>query len=138
MADTADLAVHDAPRTIYLKDYIAPAYLVDVVDLHFDLDEEATVVRSRLVMRRNEAARVRECREECGSEVDVVGILDVTHHRYPEKDVLLLFYRCALRSGEVQHLQVADHAWVAPDELDAYALPPADIGVVERIRALGL
>ena len=68
----------------------------------------------------------------------MVGILDVTHHRYPEKDVLLLFYRCALRSGEVQHLQVADHAWVAPDELDAYALPPADIGVVERIRALGL
>ncbi|MDH3947982.1 MAG: aminopeptidase N [Gammaproteobacteria bacterium] len=60
MADTADLSVHDAPRTIYLKDYIPPAYLVDVVDLHFDLDEEATTVRSRLVMRRNEAAQAGE------------------------------------------------------------------------------
>ncbi len=60
MADTADVAVHDAPRTIYLKDYIPPAYLIDGVDLHFDLDEEATTVRSRLLMRRNEAAQVAE------------------------------------------------------------------------------
>ena len=57
MADTADVAVRDAPRTIFLKDYVPPAYLVDVVDLHFDLDEDATTVRSRLVMRRNEAAQ---------------------------------------------------------------------------------
>jgi len=83
-----------------------------------------------------EEALVRECREECDIEVDVVGILDVTHHRYPEKNVLLLFYRCELRSGEVRHLQVADHAWVAPGDLDEYPLPPADERVVARIRAL--
>ena len=81
-------------------------------------------------------ALVRECREECGIEVEVAEILEVTHHRYPEKEVLLLFYRCELRSGEVRHLQVADHAWVSPDALDDYPLPPADEGVVARIRAL--
>ena len=85
-----------------------------------------------------EAAVVRECREECGIEVEVTDILDVTHHRYPEKDVLLLFYRCALRSGEVEHLEVADHAWVAPSELGDYPLPPADARVVARIAALEL
>lgn len=85
-----------------------------------------------------EAAVVRECMEECGIEVEVTDVLDVTHHRYPEKDVLLLFYRCALRRGEVQHLQVADHAWVAPAELGTYPLPPADGRVVARIRALDL
>lgn len=85
-----------------------------------------------------EAAVVRECREECGIEVEVADILDVTHHRYPEKEVLLLFYRCTLRGGQVQHLQVADHAWVEPRELDAYPLPPADGRVVARIRALEL
>jgi aminopeptidase N len=75
MADTADLAVHDAPRTIYLKDYIAPAYLVDVVDLHFDLDEEATIVRSRLVMRRNEAAQAGEAALELyGSHQELLSI----------------------------------------------------------------
>ena len=59
-----------------------------------------------------EEALVRECREECGIEVAVSEILEVTHHRYPQKEVLLLFYRCELRAGEVRHLQVADHAWV--------------------------
>ena len=85
-----------------------------------------------------EDAVVRECAEECGIHVEVVGILDVTHHRYPEKDVLLLFYRCRLVAGEVQHLQVADHAWVAPSELDGFALPPADERIVRRIRSLAL
>jgi len=50
--------------------------------------------------------------------------------------VLLLFYRCELRAGEVRHLQVADHAWVAPRDLDDYPLPPADERVVTRIQAL--
>jgi 8-oxo-dGTP diphosphatase len=85
-----------------------------------------------------EEALVRECQEECGIDVDVGEILDVTHHRFPEKDVLLLFYRCGLRGGEVRHLQVADHAWVAPAELDRYPLPPADGRVVARIQALRL
>lgn len=85
-----------------------------------------------------EDAVVRECREECGIEVEVSGILDVTHHAYPEKEVLLLFYRCELCAGEVQHLQVADHAWVAPAELDDYPLPPADERVIDRIKSLDL
>ena len=85
-----------------------------------------------------EAALTRECLEECGIEIEVGEILDVTHHRYPEKDVLLLFYRCALRTGEVRNLQVAGHAWVSPDELDRYSLPPADQGVVAKIRSLRL
>jgi 8-oxo-dGTP diphosphatase len=83
-----------------------------------------------------EEALVRECREECGIEVSVGEVLDVTHHRYPEKDVLLLFYRCELRAGEVRHLQVADHAWVEPSDLGRYRLPPADHRVVERVRRL--
>lgn len=83
-----------------------------------------------------ETAIERECREECGIEVDVLDILDVTHHRYVEKDVLLLFYRCALRAGDVQHLQVADHAWVAPADLHRFPLPPADEKVVRRIQTL--
>jgi len=85
-----------------------------------------------------EAALARECLEECGIEIDVGEILDVTHHRYREKDVLLLFYRCGLRAGEVQNLQVAEHAWVSPDELDRYPLPAADLRVVAKIRSLEL
>ena len=75
MADTAEVAVQDAPRSIFLKDYVPPAYLVDVVDLHFDLDEEATTVRSRLVMRRNEAAQAGEAALVLnGSHQELLGL----------------------------------------------------------------
>jgi len=81
-----------------------------------------------------EDALVRECREECGIEIEVDDILDVTFHRYEEKDVLLLFYRCRLVSGEVQHLGVADHVFCSPADLGKYPLPPPDDGVVAKIR----
>ncbi len=41
------------PKTIYLNDYRVPDYLIDSVDLAFDLDEAATTVTSRLALRRN-------------------------------------------------------------------------------------
>ncbi len=41
------------PAAIYLKDYEPPAYLVDKVELHFDLREDDTLVHSRLHMRYN-------------------------------------------------------------------------------------
>ena len=40
-------------QTVYLKDYQPPEYLVDFVELDFNLDEQATVVRSSLSVRRN-------------------------------------------------------------------------------------
>lgn len=82
-----------------------------------------------------EHAVVRECREEIAVEVDVVEILDVAFHRYPEKDVLLLFYECRLVKGEVTHIGVADHAWVEPERLDDYPLPPPDARLVAKLRA---
>ncbi len=83
-----------------------------------------------------EAALVRECKEECDIEVEAIDILDVTFHRYPDKDVLLLFYDCRLVSGEVKHLGVADHLWCRPSEIDDYPLPPADLNVAAKIKAL--
>ncbi len=44
------------PQTIYLKDYTPPLYLIDTVDLRFELGEDQTVVHSRLAMRRNGGA----------------------------------------------------------------------------------
>ncbi len=46
-------AEQDAPKTIRLADYAPPDFMVDAVDLEFDLAENATVVRSRLKLRRN-------------------------------------------------------------------------------------
>ncbi len=41
------------PQTIYLKDYTPPEYLIDQIELTFELDEESTLVRSNLILRRN-------------------------------------------------------------------------------------
>ena len=46
-----------APRETRLADYRPPTFLIDTVELAFDLDEAATRVRSRLALRRNPASR---------------------------------------------------------------------------------
>lgn len=82
-----------------------------------------------------EDAVVRELAEETSLTVAVDDILDVRFHRYPTKDVLLLFYAARRLAGEVQHLEVADHRWVPAAELGTVDLPPADQPVVAKIRA---
>ncbi|WP_147124488.1 aminopeptidase N [Shimia ponticola] len=51
-----DAAPQSQSQTIYLKDYRAPAYLVDQVDLTFRLDPTATRVISRIAFRPNPEA----------------------------------------------------------------------------------
>ncbi|MFN2339504.1 MAG: aminopeptidase N [Gammaproteobacteria bacterium] len=41
-----------APRTIHLRDYRPPAYRVETLDLHFELDPKRTRVRAILVVER--------------------------------------------------------------------------------------
>lgn len=82
-----------------------------------------------------ERAVVRECREEIGVTLEVVDILEVAWHPYPEKEVLLLFYDCRLVSGEVQDLEVAAHAWVPIERLGDYPLPAPDARLIAKLRA---
>ena len=42
-----------SPLTIYRKDYTPPAFLVDTVELGFDLDPKRTIVANRITMQRN-------------------------------------------------------------------------------------
>ncbi|MCG7872545.1 MAG: aminopeptidase N [Candidatus Thiodiazotropha lotti] len=46
----------DNAKSIYLKDYQPPHFLVDQVSLEFDLQQERTLVTSHLKMRRNPAS----------------------------------------------------------------------------------
>ena len=45
-----------APRTVLLRDYRPPAFLIDTVELSLHLDPHATRVRARLQYRRNPKA----------------------------------------------------------------------------------
>lgn len=44
------------PKTIQLKDYQPPLYLIDKTDLRFELGEHETLVKAALLMRRNPQA----------------------------------------------------------------------------------
>ena len=63
----------DTSQTIYRKDYTAPSYLVDTVELGFDLDPQRTIVASRLRMTRNPDSAQREI-ELYGENIDLVAL----------------------------------------------------------------
>lgn len=79
----------------------------------------------------------REMLEETALDIDVGDIFDVTFWRYPRKDVLLLFYVASRRdpARSIEHRGVADHAWVDASEIDAYAMPPADQSMLQKVKA---
>jgi 8-oxo-dGTP diphosphatase len=83
-------------------------------------------------------ALVRELAEELGIDVTVHEVLDVTFHRYAERAVLLLFYRARRRphSPEPRVLDCAGFRWARADELEPSAFPPADVAILNLVRAL--
>ena len=66
-------ATPDQRRPTRREDYRPPAWLVDSVDLAFDLDRSATEVRARLAMRRNPAGQGGPLRLD-GGPIELLGI----------------------------------------------------------------
>ncbi len=63
----------DTPQTIYRKDYTAPTYQVETVELGFDLDPARTIVANRMTMQRNPDSVRREI-ELVGEDIELVAI----------------------------------------------------------------
>lgn len=80
-----------------------------------------------------EECLVRELAEEIGVRVRPRKILEVVFHRYPEKSVLLLFYRCDLLEGEPRAIECDEVRWVALEDLPSLDWAPADIPFVETL-----
>lgn len=79
-----------------------------------------------------EVALARELREELGIAVSVGRVRDVVFHRYPDRDVLVLFYGCAVVDGEPKTVECNAIAWVAPGEMSGYDFAGADLAFVRR------
>ncbi|OYO30665.1 aminopeptidase N [Janthinobacterium sp. PC23-8] len=63
----------DSPQTIYRQDYTPPSYLVDTVELGFDLDPARTIVASRIRMHRNPDSTSRSI-ELHGEHIELVQL----------------------------------------------------------------
>jgi aminopeptidase N len=63
----------DTPQTIYRKDYTAPSYEVETVELGFDLDPARTIVANRMTLSRNPDSARRDI-ELVGEDIELVAI----------------------------------------------------------------
>lgn len=75
-----------------------------------------------------ESALVRELAEELGIAVDPASLSPLTFgsESRGRRHLLLLLYRCTAWDGEPRAIDAAAIRWVAPAELAALDMPPAD------------
>ena len=76
----------------------------------------------------------RELQEELGVSVRVGQLVEEIAHAYPERRVLLRFYRCSLDAGEPMALGCAACKWVSRKELADYDFPAADARLLEKLQ----
>ena len=77
---------------------------------------------------RPEAALIRELREELGIEVSESCLAPFvsTSHAYESFHLLMPLYLCRRWSGRVERREHAALAWVEPQRMREYPMPPAD------------
>ena len=77
----------------------------------------------------------RELLEELNLPVRVDVIFRVLHHRYDWGAVLLLFYECTPLADRIENIEVAEHRFVAPDQLETFDLLEADRPLVRCLQS---
>jgi 8-oxo-dGTP diphosphatase len=85
-----------------------------------------------------EAALIRELREELGIDVTEACLAPLTFasHRYATFHLLMPLYVCRRWQGTATAREGQSLAWVRPQKLDQYAMPPADKPLVAMLRDL--
>ncbi len=76
----------------------------------------------------------RELAEELGIEVEVHEVIEELTHDYPDRTVLLKFFRCRWLRHEPQAILCHDFAWIEAAQLSDYAFPDADARLLDKIR----
>jgi 8-oxo-dGTP diphosphatase len=80
-----------------------------------------------------EAALVRELREELGIDVELGAPFIAVPQQYPHKRLRLDVRHIARWRGELRGHEGQALAWVPPERLPSYPMPPADIPVVAAL-----
>ena len=83
-----------------------------------------------------EAALIRELHEELGIEVASPCLAPFTFasHAYPAFHLLMPLYLCRRWQGKVTGREGQALAWVRPEKLGTYQMPPADVPLVALLR----
>jgi 8-oxo-dGTP diphosphatase len=83
-----------------------------------------------------EAALIRELKEELDIDVAAacLGPFTFASHTYEKFHLLMPLYLCRRWEGEVRAVEGQALAWVRPQKLGGYAMPPADKPLVAMLR----
>ncbi len=76
----------------------------------------------------------RELLEELGADFQVGEHVETVRWEYPDRVIVLHFYRCRLRAGTIAPLEGQAMAWVRPEDFSRYEFPPADAELIRRLR----
>jgi 8-oxo-dGTP diphosphatase len=76
----------------------------------------------------------RELTEELAATFAVEEKVETIHWEYPDRTVVLHFFRCRLESGTIEPLEDQAMAWVEPERLVDYKFLPADRALIERLK----
>jgi 8-oxo-dGTP diphosphatase len=82
-----------------------------------------------------EACLERELTEELSASFSVGEKFATIRWEYPDRTVVLHFFRCRLEAGTIEPRESQTMAWVAPERLGEFDFPPADRELVARLRA---
>jgi 8-oxo-dGTP diphosphatase len=87
---------------------------------------------------RPEQSLIRELKEELGIVVSEACLAPLTFasHSYPDFHVLMPLYVCRRWEGTVTALEDQKLAWVKPNRLRDYEMPPADVPLVSHLMTL--
>ncbi|MGA1848740.1 MAG: (deoxy)nucleoside triphosphate pyrophosphohydrolase [Thermoplasmatota archaeon] len=86
-----------------------------------------------------EKAMRRELLEEIGIEIEVGELYDLASHVYDrngmQRHVVILFYRCRIRSGEARPIDCQDLIWITREQLADLSFVEGDHPIVKKISA---
>jgi 8-oxo-dGTP diphosphatase len=81
-----------------------------------------------------EDALRRELTEELSARFEVGERVETVRWEYPERTVVIHFYRCRHESGTIEPRESQAMEWVAPERLKEFEFPPADRELIARLR----
>lgn len=82
-----------------------------------------------------EAALCREIREELEIGIDIISFLCTIQYDYPSFHLKMHCYICSIVSGKLTLVEHNDAKWLTFNNLNSIQWLPADIQVLDRIRA---
>ena len=81
-----------------------------------------------------EACLRRELGEELSAAFSVGEKVETVRWEYPDRTIVLHFYRCRLESGTIEPCEEQTMAWVEAARLGDYDFPPADRELIARLQ----